>query len=48
MIRDYDGPLAIARDLMVINVTKKTMSCGFRVTASLVDEFQTWIGISMV
>ncbi len=31
----YDGPLALARDLMVINVTKKTI----KVRMAIVDEY---------
>jgi ribonuclease Z len=33
--KTYDGPLAIARDLMVINVTKKVM----RVRMAIVDDY---------
>ena len=33
--KTYDGPLALARDLMVINVTKKTI----KVRMASVDEY---------
>ena len=33
--KTYDGPLALARDLMVINVTKDTI----RVRMAIVDEY---------
>jgi ribonuclease Z len=33
--KTYDGPLALARDLMVINVTKKTIA----VRMAIVDEY---------